>query len=220
MQKQTEMARTRSPNFEDIQLGILKKAARLFATHGYERTSIGDLVRACDLSRGAIYHYFESKEAILFAMMDSLVHGLLETLTEAAAEEGGPVERLERIIAAFVEHNARSPDEQVILLHDIGALSRSEQKQIHAIEKQVVELVADAIVAADARGAVTPRTRKVYTMMLFGMINYTYTWYDAKGPVKPRELAEMATEVFLGGLWPGARRLAPLAALRAKAAQR
>ncbi|MCB1544567.1 MAG: helix-turn-helix transcriptional regulator, partial [Rhodoblastus sp.] len=48
------MARTRSPNFEDIQLGILKKAARLFATHGYERTSIGDLVRACDLSRGAI----------------------------------------------------------------------------------------------------------------------------------------------------------------------
>ncbi|MCC2101944.1 MAG: TetR/AcrR family transcriptional regulator, partial [Hyphomicrobiales bacterium] len=117
------MARTRSPKFEDIQLGILKKAARLFASHGYERTSIGDLVRACDLSRGAIYHYFESKEAILFAMMDSLVRGLLETLSEAAAEDGEPIERLQRIIAAFVETNARSPDEQKILLNDLGALS-------------------------------------------------------------------------------------------------
>ena len=120
------MARTRSPKYEDIQLGILKKAARLFATHGYERTSIGDLVRACDLSRGAIYHYFESKEAILFAMMDSLVRGLLETLTEAAAKEGEPIERLERIIVAFVESNARSPDEQTILLNDLGALSRAD----------------------------------------------------------------------------------------------
>jgi len=193
------MARTRSPKYEDIQLGILKKAARLFATHGYERTSIGDLVRACDLSRGAIYHYFESKEAILFAMMDSLVRGLLETLTEAAAKEGEPIERLERIIVAFVESNARSPDEQTILLNDLGALSRAEQKQIHAVEKQVVDLVADAIVAADARGLVTPRTRKVYTMMLFGMINYTYTWYDAKGPVKPRDLAAMATDLFFNG---------------------
>ncbi len=211
------MARTRSPKFEDIQQGILRKAARLFATRGYERTSIGDLVRACDLSRGAIYHYFESKEAILFAMMDSLVRGLLETLTEAAAEDGSPVERLERIIAAFVEYNARSPDEQVILLNDIGALSRSEQKQIHAIEKQVVDLVADAIVAADARGVVTPRTRKVYTMMLFGMINYTYTWYDAKGPVKPRDLAEMAADLFLAGFLSGRANAAPARA-RDKAA--
>lgn len=203
------MARTRSPKFEDIQLGILKKAARLFATHGYERTSIGDLVRVCDLSRGAIYHYFESKEAILFAMMDSLVRGLLERLTEAAAAEGEPLERLRNIIVAFVEYNARSPEQQAILLNDIGALSRAEQKQIRSVEKQVVELVADAIIAADTRGLVTARTRKVYTMMLFGMINYTYTWYDAKGPVKPRGLAEMAADLFFNGLLPGGRSAKP-----------
>ncbi len=193
------MARTRSPKYEDIQLGILRKAARLFATHGYERTSIGDLVRACDLSRGAIYHYFESKEAILFAMLDSLVHGLLERLTEAASEVDEPVARLERIIAAFVDYNAESPDEQAILLNDLGALSRSEQKQIKQVETEIVELVADAIAAADARGAITPQTRKVYTMLLFGMINFTYTWYDAKGAVKPKAFARMASDVFLNG---------------------
>ncbi|MFT4096786.1 MAG: TetR/AcrR family transcriptional regulator [Rhodoblastus sp.] len=210
------MARTRSANYEGIQLGILKKAARLFATHGYERTSIGDLVKACDLSRGAIYHYFESKEAILFAMMDSLVRDLLETLTEAAAHEGDPVVRLQRIIAAFVESNARSPDEQTILLNDLGALSRAEQKQIHAVEKQIVDLVGEAIVAADTRGLVTPKTRKVYTMMLFGMINYTYTWYDAKGQVKPRDLAQIATDLFFNGFAPDKGGMKPALRIAAK----
>ena len=193
------MARTRSPEFEDIQLGILSRAARLFAAHGYERTSIGDLVKACDVSRGALYHYFESKEAILFAMLDTLVRGLLEKLVEAASIDADPVQRLNGIIEAFLEYNAASPHEQVILLNDLGALSKSEQRQIRQVENEIVELVADALAAADLAGKITPATRKVYTMMLFGMINYTYTWYNPKGDTRPKDLARMATGVFLDG---------------------
>jgi AcrR family transcriptional regulator len=193
------MARTRSPKYEDIQLGILAKAAHLFAANGYERTSIGDLVKACDLSRGAIYHYFSSKEAILFAMLDTLVHGLLDKLTEAAAADGTPLEKLSRIIEAFVEHNAASPNEQVILLNDLGALSKSEQNQILKAENAIVDLVGDALVRVVSLGKITPSTRKLYTMMLIGMINYTYTWYDPKGSVKPKELARIATGLFLNG---------------------
>ena len=212
------MARTRSPKYQGIQFGILSRAARLFAARGYERTSIGDLVKACDLSRGAIYHYFESKEAILFAMLDALVHGLLDRLTEAVAPGDEPVERLARIIEAFVEYNAGSPNEQVILLNDLGALSKSEQKQIRQVENEIVELVADALAAADVAGKITPATRKVYTMMLFGMINYTYTWYDAKGEIKPKDLARRATEVFLQGyLGPDGAAAAPPARRAAKA---
>lgn len=193
------MARTRSPNYEDIQKGILTKAAQLFAANGYDRTSIGDLVEACDLSRGAIYHYYESKEAILFAMLDTLVRGLLETLTVAANEEGTPLQKLSRLVEAFMVYNAASPNEQIILLNDIGALSKSEQAQIVKVENAIVDLVGDALVRLDARGRITPATRKVYTMMLFGMINFTYTWYDAKGAVKPKEFARIATDLFLNG---------------------
>ena len=198
------MARTRSPEFEDIQLGILSRAARLFAAHGYERTSIGDLVKACDVSRGALYHYFESKEAILFAMLDTLVRGLLEKLVEAASIDADPVQRLNGIIEAFLEYNAASPHEQVILLNDLGALNKTEQKQIIRVENEIVDLVAEALSRADTSGAITPATRKVYTMRLFGMINYTYTWYNPKGEVKPRQLARMALGVFLHGLLSGA----------------
>jgi len=193
------MARTRSEKYDDIQAGILRDAARLFATRGYERSSIGDLVEACELSRGAIYHYFDSKEAILFAMLNTLVRSLLAYLEEAVAAGGTPLEKFIRVIEAFVEHNARSPEEQIVLLNDIGALKADEQRQIVQTERKIVELVSKLLHAIDVTKKVNRRNARVYTMMLFGMINYTYTWYDAKGPIKPKEFAQLAAGLFLKG---------------------
>jgi AcrR family transcriptional regulator len=193
------MARTRSEKYDDIQAGILCNAARLFATRGYERSSIGDLVEACELSRGAIYHYFDSKEAILFAMLDSLVRDLLAHLEQAVASGGAPLEKFARVIEAFVEHNAQSPEEQIVLLNDLGALKVEEQRQIVQTERKIVELVGKVLTSIDVTKKMNRKNARVYTMMLFGMINYTYTWYDAKGPVKPKEFAQMAASLFLTG---------------------
>ena len=193
------MARTRSEKYDDIQAGNLRDAARLFATRGYERSSIGDLVEACELSRGAIYHYFDSKEAILFAMLNTLVRSLLAYLEEAVAAGGTPLEKFIRVIEAFVEHNARSPEEQIVLLNDIGALKADEQRQIVQTERKIVELVSKLLHAIDVTKKMNRRNARVYTMMLFGMINYTYTWYDAKGPIKPKEFAQLAAGLFLKG---------------------
>ena len=193
------MARTKSEKYDDIQAGILRSAARLFATRGYERSSIGDLVEACELSRGAIYHYFDSKEAILFAMLDSLVRSLLAHLEQAVAAGGTPLVKFTRVIEAFVEHNARSPEEQIVLLNDLGGLQAEEQRQIVQTERKIVELVGKVLASIDATKKINRRNARVYTMMLFGMINYTYTWYDAKGPVKPKEFAQLAAGLFLKG---------------------
>ena len=103
------MARTRSEKYDDIQAGILRNAARLFASRGYERSSVSNLVEASELSRGGIYHYFDSKEAILFAMFDTLVRSLLAHLEQAVAGGGSPMEKFVRVIEAFVEHTPGRP---------------------------------------------------------------------------------------------------------------
>jgi AcrR family transcriptional regulator len=193
------MSRTRSERYDDIQAGILAKAARLFATRGYERTSIADLVEACQVSRGALYHYFDSKEAILYGMLDALVRGLLERLQNAVAESGTPRAVLERVIVAFVEYNARSPDEQIILLNDLGALSEPEQEQIKHVEREIVDLVGRVLAAVDDFGRMAKGDAKVYTMMLISIVNYTYAWYDADGAVTPAQYAAMTCDLFLNG---------------------
>ena len=82
------MARTRSENYDGIHLGILTNAARLFSAQGYMRASIADLADACKLSRGALYHYFDSKEAILFAILDAHVREMIADVE--AAVTGAP----------------------------------------------------------------------------------------------------------------------------------
>ena len=81
------MARTRSENYDGIHLGIFTNAAALFSAQGYMRSSIADLADACKLSRGALYHYFDSKEAILFAILDAHVREMLLRVEAAVAEE-------------------------------------------------------------------------------------------------------------------------------------
>ncbi len=193
------MARTRSENYDGIYLGILTNAAALFSAQGYMRSSIADLADACKLSRGALYHYFDSKEAILFAMLDSLVRDLLAHLEQAVAGGGPPLEKFARVIEAFVGHNAQSPEEQIVLLNDLGALKAAEQRQIVQTERKIVELVGKVLTSIDVSKKMNRKNARVYTMMLFGMINYTYTWYDAKGPIKPKEFAQMAAGLFLRG---------------------
>src|SRR5438876_8243774 len=87
------MARTRSENYDGIHLGILTNAARLFSAQGYMRASIAELAEACQLSRGALYHYFDSKEAILFAILDAHVRQMIADRSRhgGTVDDSGPL---------------------------------------------------------------------------------------------------------------------------------
>lgn len=196
------MARTRSENYDSIYLGILTNAAALFSAQGYMRSSIADLADACKLSRGALYHYFESKESILFAILDAHIREMIAHV-ETAVAAGGPImTQFQNVIRAVVEVNAKSPHEQRVLIHDLSFLSEEEQQTIKNLERQLVDIITDLLVRLDAEGRIVKRTKKIYTMILFGIINYTYTWYDPKGGIGPKEFADMAVELFLHGFAP------------------
>ncbi len=105
------MARTRSENYDGIHLGILTNAARLFSAQGYMRASIADLADACKLSRGALYHYFDSKEAILFAILDAHIREMIQHVETAVAAGGPTLTQFQNVIRAIVEVNAKSPHE-------------------------------------------------------------------------------------------------------------
>src|SRR5260370_27054650 len=191
------MARTRSENYDGIHLGILTNAARLFSAQSYMRASIADLAEACKLSRGALYHYFDSKEAILFAILDAHIREMIQHVEKAVAAGGPTRTQFQNVIRAIVEVNAKSPHEQRVLIHDLSFLNEDEQQSIKNLERQLVDLVTDLLVRLDAETRIVKRTKKIYTMILFGIINYTYTWYDPKGGIGPQDFADMAAVTSL-----------------------
>jgi len=196
------MARTRSENYDDIQRGILTAACGLFAKQGYMRASIAELADACKLSRGALYHYFESKEAILFAILDAHVRQMIADVEAAMARQSTTLDRFRAAIRAIVELNARSSNEQRLILNDLSFLAEAEQQAIKTLERQLVDTISDLLIRLDTEGKIVKRSKKVYTMMLFGMLNFSHTWYDPKGDIEPKEFADMVVDLFLYGFTP------------------
>lgn len=197
------MARTRSENFPEIQRNILKRAAEVFARVGYASSTINDLVEAAQLSRGALYHYFPSKEAILCGILDDHLQRFLEMIDNAVTSDRPAIEQLREVTAAIVNFNSQSPDEQIIILNDINQLSDENGKRIKSLERHIVDRLSDLLIRVDTHGKITPGNKRVYTMMYLGIINYTFTWYDPHGKVGPAEYAELATDLFLNGLLSG-----------------
>jgi AcrR family transcriptional regulator len=195
-----EMARTRSENFPEIQRSILKRAAAVFAKVGYASSSINDLVEATELSRGALYHYFPSKEAILCGILDYHVQEFLDNIDQAMYTSRVAIEQLRSVTKAIVAFNTRSRNEQVIILNDINQLSEIHRERMKGLERRILERLSDLLMRVDAEGRITPSNKRIYTMMYLGIINYTFAWYDPQGPVKPDEYADLATDLFLNGL--------------------
>ncbi|AVT82233.1 TetR/AcrR family transcriptional regulator [Rhodopseudomonas palustris] len=193
------MARTRSENYDDIQNGILTVACELFARQSYMRASIAELADACRLSRGALYHYFQSKEAILFAILDAHVRRMIADVEDAIAAETDTLAQFRAAIRAIVELNARSPNEQRLILNDMAFLSESEQTSIKSLERQIVDIISELLIRLDKQRKIAKRTKTVYTMMLFGILNFSHTWFDPARGLSPIEFADTIVDLFLYG---------------------
>ncbi|WP_137391483.1 TetR/AcrR family transcriptional regulator [Rhodoligotrophos defluvii] len=193
------MARTRSPEFDNIQASIIEKTAALFASRGYAATSIGDIAAACNCSKSRLYHYFESKEAILSEMLTEHVDKLLERCRETLQRHEDPVERFHELIRLFLDVYAVSGNKHVVLLTCLQFLPEDKRKEIVEKQRALIATVRDILVRIRPDMPQDAQVTHADTMLFFGMINWTYTWYKPQGSIQPGELAERAVDIFLDG---------------------
>jgi AcrR family transcriptional regulator len=194
------MARTQAADYEKRRSGIVEKAAKLYAERGFLGASVSDLAKACKTSKSLIYHYYPSKEDILFDVMHSHVAALLETAEAIAAQPMPPAEKLRAITTEFMKHYVGAAARQKVLLNELGHLPKERRAIILSIQHRLIELV-QAILAEMRPELSGKSTLKLPAAMLyFGMINWTHTWMDPSGPAKPAKIAELAANLFLDGV--------------------
>ena len=194
------MARPRSEQFLETKRSILKRASRVFANVGYLASTVDDLTEATGLSRGALYHYFPSKEALLFEIVHDALTGFLDTMIAAMRSAQDPVEQFRKVTAAIVDRNARARDEHAIVLNDINRFSEPNREKLKAIEREIVHRIGDLVMQLDTKGRVNASNKSVFAMMYLGVINYTVAWYRPEGEVKPDQYAELVGTLFLSDL--------------------
>lgn len=194
------MARTQAADYERRRQSIVDRAAQLFAEQGFLGTSIADLAKACRTSKSLIYHYYASKEDILFDVMHSHVRALLDEAEMIAASSKSPAEKLRSMTQSFMTLYLGAMPRQRVLLNELDNLPAAQRNTIVGIQRRLIEIVEATL--CDIRPGLTGRNplKTPAAMLYFGMINWMHTWLDPKGRAKPAKIADLAANVFLDGI--------------------
>jgi AcrR family transcriptional regulator len=190
------MARTQAADYEMRREAMLDQAAELFARAGYRGTSMTDLATASSVSKSLLYHYFPSKEDVLFEVMTSHLDKLVEDVNEVVARETGDADKASDLIHAFMRHYVGAADRHKVLLNELNNLPQQRRSMIIAKQRLIIDAMQALLGKLPGSPKDAHRTR-AFTMLLFGMINWTHTWYDPDGPVPPDELADMVAGLIM-----------------------
>jgi len=194
------MARTQASDYGERREGIVDRAAELFAERGFLGTSIADLADACKTSKSLIYHYYESKEEILFDVMHSHVKALLDVAEEISAQPIKPEEKLRVVTREFMRLYLGAAPRQRVLLNELAHLPDSRRQVVVGIQRRLIDLIEKVLIEIRPDLARRAPLKRPAVMLYFGMINWMHTWLDPAGRAKPAKIADLAVNTFLDGI--------------------
>ena len=190
-----------APERSDREREIIDAAAHLFHEKGYAATSIQDVAEAVGILKGSLYYYINSKEDLLFAILQDCHHASMRQLHEWQQVEGDVLVRLRAFIEGHVLANVGNLVKIGVFLHDFRYLSEDRRAAIVADRDVYDGYLRNLIREGQKAGVVdADADPKLASMALLGMMNWVYQWYHADGRVSPEDLAREFADLALSGL--------------------
>jgi len=186
--------------FDERLGGLLRTAAQVFARKGYHATTMRDLSRESGMSLAGMYHYVRGKEDLLFQIQQRCFSGVLAGAEAAVAGEPEPEARLRAFVRHHLAFFAAQPAEMKVLSHEADSLTGKRAEEILRLKRRYADMLQGIVRAANGAQP------SVGAYALFGMMNWTYTWYRPDGKLPPDALAQVFADLFLNGVRPPARR--------------
>jgi AcrR family transcriptional regulator len=196
----------------DSRQEILRTAARLFQQRGYDATSMNDVAAALKLSKGGLYHHFQSKDEILFEIMNHAMEITQERVLSPVRSIADPEERLRALIRLHIEVVLSPRDREItVMLHENHPLPPALRKRINSRKKDYIHFLENLMAEVQnqlhrdqaqqshhAKGKVSPRAA---AFALLGMINWIYQWYKPEGELQAQNLIPQFTDLIFGGIF-------------------
>jgi AcrR family transcriptional regulator len=180
---------------------ILRTAARLFQQQGYDATSMNDVAAAMKLSKGGLYHHFQSKDEILFNLMNHAMDITEESVLKPVMAIPDAEQRLRALIRRHIAVVLSERDREItVMLHENHPLPPALRRRINARKKDYIHflenLIAEVQKSRPSKATVSPRAA---AFALLGMLNWIYQWYRPEGVLQEESLAQQYTEIFFQG---------------------
>jgi AcrR family transcriptional regulator len=191
------MPRGLARDHEQKRDALRRGAAAPFAAHGYERASMASVAAACGVSKALIYHYYDSKEALLFDLLHEHLSSLA-TAIEKAGQTGTARERLRDTIRAILLEYEDADDAHKVQLETLDTLPSDRRDPLLKLMRGMVERLGERLEAAAPSGL--GDRRRAVTMSVFGMLNWYYTWNRPGRGMDRGTYADLVTDLVLGGM--------------------
>jgi TetR/AcrR family transcriptional regulator, cholesterol catabolism regulator len=189
--------------YEGRRREVIATAARLFAQHGYQETSMNDLTEATGLAAGGLYHYIDSKEDLLFSICDELLDPLLARARRIVAEEAPPERQLRDLLRAWLIHIAGHRDHMLVFAQERHVIERDPQwRRVRGQRKAFEKLLDDVLARGEREGTMAFPDRGFALRALLGMVNYTPQWLRPRGRLSAEQIADGYCDLILRAATP------------------
>lgn len=187
--------------YDDRLNHILEAATILIARVGYQEASMRGVAKAANVSLAGMYHYFDSKEKMLFLIQFRAFTSLLNNLREKLHGVEEPVAQLGVMVRAHIEYFVANMAALKVCSHELDSLKGAAYEQTRNIRREYYEETR-AIVnrILDRHAPNSSLDRHVATMCLFGTLNWLYRWYNPNEGRSAAVLARQITAQFLHGV--------------------
>ena len=195
------MSRVRADDYQDKRQGILDAAAVLFAQAGYANVKMMDIARSCGASKSMLYHYFSKKEDVLFEIMKEQVQSYLEAAEAVVALPSPPEQRLREFVTMWIRKATQARARITVLMYEYKFLPKRQRSVVGDVARRLIDRVSELVAQVNpALRLMGPSHHRTYTLLLFGLLNWTEVWYRSTGPLGPDEMADAIYHLFLDGL--------------------
>ncbi len=195
------MARTIAKDHGAKRDHILKTAAQVFADEGLSRASMAQVAKACGISKANIYHYYSSKDALLFDILDSYLRTLRDQTCETTPVSTDAIERLTNILTVILIAYKGMDAEHKIQTEGIALLPLEQQKILKGHQRDMVTHLSDILLTIAPEILQDDRAKLLgATMSVFGMINWFYMWNKDADEAARADYAELVAKLTINGV--------------------
>jgi AcrR family transcriptional regulator len=184
--------------YDRRQAQVVLDAARVFALHGYDQTSVPQLADELGLAAGSLYHYFGSKEQLLIAICDQLMDPLLNDARTITASDDNSTTQLRALVALWVAHVIERRNHMLVFQQERHVIDHGDQwRQVRERRKEFERLVESVLERVHRDGQTRLADARLSLAALLGMVNHTAQWYRPRGRLSAAEIADGYVELIV-----------------------
>lgn len=190
---------------------VLEAAGELFLEKGYEATSTTDIASRLGMLRGSIYYYMETKEGLLFELLETASEGFMRAVESVRASDADALSKIAQLVEQHVLYVAGNRVATTLFLTEARSLSPEHQAIVAEREQAYRAAVTDLVRAGQAEGTIRDDVSPdLATMLFLGAANWTHRWLGRHVPAPPEEIAAQFAAVIVDGLRPAGRGRGPV----------